>query len=164
VQLSLWSERWRERPDIRMLNPRCGGPVTIEIKIAERWKLADLREDLETQLVGTYMRANNSLFGVFLVCSSGPKKDGNNGSLDGFDFAQVIAELREDATRIKSMNPAVRGLEVIGIDFHAPPGKRRQRGKGSGEQKAARSKGTKVGATPSRRPSKRTGVKKPRLR
>lgn len=109
------------RTDIRLLNPRCDGPVTIEIKIAERWKLDQLRDALKRQLVGTYMRAHDSRFGIFLVCSSGPPLHEVHGSKDGVPLDQVLATLRAEAELLRQSNSAIRGLEVVGIDFHPPP-------------------------------------------
>src|SRR5206468_6203555 len=57
----------KKKPDIRCLNPSCRGPVTTEVKIAERWSRAELEAAITDQLVGTYMRANNSTHGGLLV-------------------------------------------------------------------------------------------------
>jgi len=107
------------RPDIRLLHQRCRGPVTIEIKIAERWKLEALEESLRAQLVGSYMRANGSGYGIFVVCSSGPRKPWKDESGQELDFQRVLERLRALASRIaEDSSLMVAGLEVVGIDFH----------------------------------------------
>jgi len=108
----------RRKPDIRMYNPRCDGPVTIEVKIAERWELSDLKTALADQLVGTYMKANNSRHGVLVVCASGPSKTWKVGSgVPNVDFDGLLAMLRLVACDLKRAHGIV-GLEVIGVDFH----------------------------------------------
>jgi hypothetical protein len=105
-----------KKPDIRLFNARCDGPVTVEVKIAERWRLPDLEDGLREQLVGTYMRANNSRYGVFVVCSSGPIKPKKGAP--GTAFRSVVARLRDLARDIQEHDPNVSGLAVVDIDFH----------------------------------------------
>jgi len=44
------------RTDIRLNAPQVSASVPIELKVADRWTLAELRERMENQLVGQYMR------------------------------------------------------------------------------------------------------------
>jgi len=106
------------RPDIRLLHQGCRGPVTIELKIAERWTLQELEVSLHDQLVGSYMRANNSGYGVFVLCSSGSRKSWKDKSKK-LDFQRLIDHLRCFAHQImEDPSLMVEGLEVFGIDFH----------------------------------------------
>jgi hypothetical protein len=110
----------QKKPDIRLFNPRCDdGPVTLEVKIAERWTWPELEDALENQLVGTYMRANNSRYGVLLVCSSGPRKrwEVAPGQPDA-DFQHIIHLLNEKTMRVRASNPHVLGLAVVALDLH----------------------------------------------
>lgn len=92
----------------------------LELKIAERWSLGDLEEALRTQLVGTYMKANNSRHGVLVVCSSGPPlhrwKDGRGRP--SLDFPRVIDRLQNAARNLLAGSPEIAELRVVAIDFH----------------------------------------------
>ncbi len=109
----------KKKPDIRLLNARCQGPVTLEIKIAERWTLTALEDALVSQLVGTYMQANNSRYGVLIVCSSGPAKTWEvQPDVPNLDFQGLIARLQTMAQRLKELDPTIADLRVVAIDFH----------------------------------------------
>jgi hypothetical protein len=109
----------KKKPDIRIFNPRCDGPVTIEAKIAQRWTLPQLEDSLRHQLVGAYMAANSSKYGILAVCSSGTKRGWQiaAGAPDA-DFKEVVARLRTLAGDIVATNHQVLGLHVVVIDFH----------------------------------------------
>jgi hypothetical protein len=108
----------RKKPDIRLLNHNCGGPVTVELKIAQSWTTEQLEEALKTQLVGQYMCANNSAYGLFVVCSSGPQASWIPHSGGRLDFPSLVARLATLADTLRKSSPAIRGLDVVAIDFH----------------------------------------------
>lgn len=70
----------QDKPDLRIENPKTA-PVSIEIKWADNWTLAVLLERLENQLIGQYLRAHNSRYGVYLLGMIGRR--GHWESLDG---------------------------------------------------------------------------------
>lgn len=110
----------QKKPDIRIHHSACTGhPITIEIKIAERWRFDEILTALHEQLVGHYLRRNRSRHGIFLLCSSGPPKNppwtANGASMD---FATLVELLRQEARTVVSTNAEVDALEVVGIDFH----------------------------------------------
>jgi hypothetical protein len=110
------SETTREnKPDIRVRNAACEGPVTLELKIAERWSLIQLEEALQSQLVDLYMQHNQSRYGLLVLCSSGPKKVW--GQEERLSFVALVEHL---ATRAAELVAAGRvlGLAVVAIDFH----------------------------------------------
>jgi Effector-associated domain 1 len=110
----------QKRPDIRIHHSTCAGhPITIEIKIAERWTFVELLNALHVQLVGQYLRPDKSRHGIFLLCSSGPPKD-PPWTLNGapMDFTALVGLLRQEARTIVSANAEVDALDVVGIDFH----------------------------------------------
>ncbi len=108
----------RKKPDVRLLNPRCSGPTTIEIKIAQRWTVAELQNALFTQLVELYMKANNSNFGIYVVCSSGPDDEWSTPEGTVLDFNGLSAHLSALAATLREQTPWIQGLEVVAIDFH----------------------------------------------
>jgi hypothetical protein len=108
----------KKKPDIRLLNPRCPGPMTIEIKIAQRWTVEQLEDALSSQLVEQYMKANTSNFGIYVVCSSGPKDSWTTPEGTTVDFNGLVARLSRVAAQMLDRNPATQGLAVVPIDFH----------------------------------------------
>jgi len=103
-------------------NPRTQ-PVSIEIKWAENWKLEKLLERLENQLVGQYMRDNNSRYGIYLLCYIG-KKDGYSWKApvgqSRLSFDQVIKIVEEHARKIAKKRGDISDIAVISIDFTDP--------------------------------------------
>jgi hypothetical protein len=107
----------KKKPDIRLVHPVCDGPVTLEVKIAERCTGTELEDALRSQLVGTYMRANNSRFGILVVCSSGPSRRWTVANRN-VEFEGIIAHLRAQAKEIARADPHVHGLVIVALDFH----------------------------------------------
>lgn len=108
----------KKKTDIRLENARCAGPVTIEVKIAERWDLAELERALTVQLVGQYLRDRDSQYGILLLCSSGPAKPWYLPDGTVLTFEELTAYLAQRAAIIQSETPNVRGLAVVAINFH----------------------------------------------
>lgn len=108
----------RNKPDIRLLAPRCEGPVTIEVKIAERWSGHEMEDAITSQLVDKYMKANDSRYGVFVVCSSGPRKGWELSDGSSVSWDDLVEHLRSVAARVASQHRRVSRLEIVAIDFH----------------------------------------------
>jgi hypothetical protein len=115
----------RERPDIRVENPRTN-PVSIEVKWADSWSLEILLERLENQLVGQYLRAHNSHYGIYLLGHVGNKQKWRD-KVAGVDrsFAEVVQVIAERAEQLTKGRPDIGDLHVISFDFtepaHVPP-------------------------------------------
>jgi len=106
------------RTDIRLNAPQVSAPVPIELKIADNWTLAKLRERLENQLIGQYMRASH--YGIFLVVHNGKKKAWQDTcTKKRLSFAKLVETLKQDATDLVRKYPKVADLAVVGIDFTA---------------------------------------------
>jgi hypothetical protein len=108
----------KARPDIRLLNARCGGPITIEIKIAERWTIAQLELAIVDQLLGTYMRASGSGYGVFVVCSSGPPHRWRGAGGTSLDFPSLVAHLSNYARKALDVASWAVDVALVDIDLH----------------------------------------------
>jgi hypothetical protein len=108
----------KNEPDIRLVNSSCEGPVSIEVKIAERWSGPALEEALRDQLVGKYMRDNASRFGILVVCSSGRPKAWVSSSGESLDFTGLIRHLTNCARHLAANDPRIEGLHVCALDFH----------------------------------------------
>lgn len=112
----------QKRPDLRLENPRTR-PVSIEIKWAENLTLQKLLERLENQLVGQYMRDNNSRYGVYLLCYIG--KEGKHRWQDphtksNLGFNRVIDIIEKRAETIVRGRTDIGDIAVISIDFTEP--------------------------------------------
>jgi len=104
------------RADIRLNAPEVSSPIPIELKIADNWTLAELRERMENQLIGQYMRI--SQYGIFLIVHNGEKKRWkDNSSKQKLPFAKLVEALKQYATDLTGKYPNVAALEVVGIDF-----------------------------------------------
>ena len=104
------------RTDIRLNASQVSAPVPIELKIADKWTLAKLRERMENQLIGQYMRI--SQYGIFLLVHNGGKKRWKDNRIKKMlSFAKLVEALKQDATNLTGKHYNVAALEVVGIDF-----------------------------------------------
>jgi len=110
----------RERPDLRVENPNTD-PVSIEVKWADNWSLSEVLERLENQLIGQYLRAHNSRFGVYLLGMIGKKqnwKDPDSG--ENLSFDRVVQIVSAQAATLVAARTDVKEIAVISIDFREP--------------------------------------------
>jgi hypothetical protein len=109
-----------ERPDIRVVRPGLS-PVSIEIKVAEKWSYNKLRSRLKEQLVDQYLKPNGSRYGIYVLGYINKEERGSwRHEHSSLGFQQLVAELRTRAIEIVRDDADVDGLEVIGINFHEP--------------------------------------------
>jgi len=108
----------KERPDLRAENPKTA-PVSIELKWADNWTLPQLLERLENQLIGQYLRAERSRYGIYVLGNNGRK--GHWKSSEGnLTFDQVIDRIIRRAEELKTARPGIGVLRVVAIDFRNP--------------------------------------------
>ncbi|HKO46534.1 MAG TPA: hypothetical protein VJV79_02355 [Polyangiaceae bacterium] len=107
----------KNEPDIRLWNASCGGPVSIEVKMAERWTVRELEDAITTQLVAKYMRAMNSNYGILVLCSSGKAKVWHQGARR-LDFSALMEHLTAYAKEVLLRTPAIVDIAIVGMDFH----------------------------------------------
>lgn len=110
------------RTDIRLHNPMVDARIPIELKIADKpkWNAAALRERLENQLIGQYMR--DARYGVFLLVRRAAQADRKDWSLPdnvNADFADLLAWLSTEAGALVRRHSEVNALQIIGIDLTA---------------------------------------------
>ncbi|MFZ2630073.1 MAG: hypothetical protein WA081_14195 [Desulfosalsimonadaceae bacterium] len=108
----------RERPDLRIERPGMA-PVSIEVKWADKnWTLPDLLERLENQLVGQYLRDDNSRYGIYLLGYIGRKKIWENPSNSSrLSFEEVVTVIDDRAKKIVEERRNVEDIAVISMDF-----------------------------------------------
>jgi hypothetical protein len=117
-----WEIDGGERPDLRLSVPGIA-PVSLELKIAEKWTLQQLLDGLEIQLVGRYMRDVRARYGIYVLGLFAAKRTWR--AADGITrlaIGEVVQRLREQANEIIKTRGDVLGLEVVHIDF-SPPAK-----------------------------------------
>ncbi|MGE4296466.1 MAG: hypothetical protein AB7E47_00435 [Desulfovibrionaceae bacterium] len=108
-----------KKPDIRLVHEGTS-PVSIEMKWAHKWSLSKLEVALANQLVGQYLKADGSSYGIFLLVNA---KEGEHwGGKREHTFQTLIEHLQSKADAILASNPEVQGLVVFGIDV-TPPAK-----------------------------------------
>jgi hypothetical protein len=108
----------KQRPDIRIENP-VTGPVSIELKWAHRWNLVDLEEGITKQLVGQYLRAPDSNYGIYVLGYFSSQKQYWKEISSGkkLTFADLISHLQDIAKSIVMKRRDLDGIQVYGIDF-----------------------------------------------
>lgn len=89
-----------KEPDIRLRAVASDAVVSVEIKVAETWTLADLVDALVTQLCGRYLRAATGRHGVLLLVHQTTRSRGWEGDGRMLSFDEVVAVLRDMADRI----------------------------------------------------------------
>ncbi|HEY8946277.1 MAG TPA: H-NS histone family protein [Polyangiaceae bacterium] len=88
--------------------------ATVELKMSERWTVADYLVALEEQLKGQYMQASNSKIGFFVVVLQRQRSWDNPGG-GAVDFSGLIGLLEAKALALQSVDPAL-FLRIVGID------------------------------------------------
>ncbi len=111
------------RTDIRLHHPAVETRIPIEVKIADKdgWSASVLRERLEKQLIGQYLR--ESRYGIFLLVQRGNQLLGDKGGwrIPGrsgtMGFGELIEWLDIEATELRRVRPGLDGVAVVGIDL-----------------------------------------------
>ncbi len=114
-----------KEPDIRFRAKSSDASVPMEIKVAERWTLAELEEALTTQLVRRYLRDQHNRWGILLLVHQKPYRWRKNGFLS---FDQVVTHLRNVACSIASAAPASPqpNVELLDVSAVATRGRRKR--------------------------------------
>jgi len=110
----------RQRPDLRIENPKVKGPVSIEIKWVDKWSIAQLYDGLENQLVAQYLHDANARYGVYLLGYIG--RQGfwiNPDDKQHMNFDEVVQLLEKRAKSLAEACPDIQMVIVIGIDFRS---------------------------------------------
>ncbi|WP_432261783.1 H-NS family nucleoid-associated regulatory protein [Cupriavidus sp. TMH.W2] len=88
--------------------------ATVELKMSERWTVADYLVSLAAQLKGQYMQASDSKIGFFVVVHQRHRKWDNPAGGE-VNFAGLISLLEAEALKLQAADPAL-FLRVVGID------------------------------------------------
>jgi hypothetical protein len=112
-----------KRTDIRLSAVRGDQKAVAEVKIADgRWTLRQLEAALRGQLVGQYLRHENSRAGILLLTYDGAKKYWQHPvTKKRLSFEQVVSYLGEVALAIETERTHSLRLAVFGLDLTDPP-------------------------------------------
>jgi hypothetical protein len=107
----------KKKPDIKLVTAGLNS-VTIEIKWAHDWSCNELEEALHKQLVGRYMKANNSRQGALVLAVYDAKRRWQPSGGTMINFIQLLEILKDQANAVLKSRIDIDGLEIIGIDFN----------------------------------------------
>jgi len=110
----------KQSPDLRAENPWTP-PVSIEIKWADQWTIDKLLAGLETQLVGQYLRAHNSRYGIYVLGMDTRKKYWQHSTRGDLTFDQVRALIENRARELTATRGDIADVRVVAVDFRPPP-------------------------------------------
>jgi hypothetical protein len=109
-----------QKPDLRLETPGMA-PVSIEVKWADNWSLNELIEGLADQLVGKYLRAPDSNYGIYVLGYKGEKNywlKGENGQKLAFN--ELVQHLQDVARGLEKDHKDAICLQVFDINFKKP--------------------------------------------
>lgn len=107
-----------KRIDLRFHGMGFDGPVTSELKLADKWTGPDLFERLENQLCGDYLRDPRSTRGLFVLVHRGAGRsrwDLPDG--ERTDFTGLVTALQERWRTLSPSFPNIDHVTVVGIDL-----------------------------------------------
>lgn len=108
-----------KKPDLRVVVT--GLPIMIEIKLAHKWSYTELKKALTEQLVGLYLRSQDSRHGILVIGKNEEKNEWRDQDKNqSFNFKELIDDLNKQANEILKNRSDIDGLKVIGIDFSKP--------------------------------------------
>lgn len=108
-----------KKPDIRFHSSEIDAPIPVEIKISDNWSANDLRERLQNQLIGQYLRDTRSNMGIYLLVYKGEKPGWSRreaGENYG-SFAALVSMLDDHSDELVQGLEGVEQIAVIGIDL-----------------------------------------------
>ncbi|MGA2518982.1 MAG: hypothetical protein ABSG44_20875 [Thermodesulfobacteriota bacterium] len=109
-----------QKPDLR-IEASGIAPVSIEVKWADNWSLNDLIGGLTDQLVGKYLRAPDSNYGIYVLGYKGEKNywlKGENGQK--LTFNELVQHVQEAAKVLERDHKDTICLQAFGINFKKP--------------------------------------------
>lgn len=107
-----------QRPDLRFENPQIPSAVPVELKWAENWTAVKLLERLENQLVGQYLRAYNTRYGIYLLGYIGAKQQWQHPIENRMiDFEELVRIITQRASELVQARYDVADIRVVSINF-----------------------------------------------
>jgi len=93
----------------------------MEIKWADKRTFPELIKGLEDQLIGQYLRDNQSRYGIYLLGYIGRKNSWEGPAAQShLSFDQIVSCIKQRARDIVAERRDIADIIVISIDFTAP--------------------------------------------
>ena len=109
----------KKKPDLKFHAMTVESTVPVELKIADNWSLSDLKGQIRNQLVGQYLRAEKTRYGVFLLVYKGTRSFWEDRSAeqrtDSFD--DLCRLLQQEADSPQKHDVEVEEIRVVWIDL-----------------------------------------------
>lgn len=105
------------KTDIMVASEKAGGPVAIEVKVADSWTYLELMDALENQLAGKYLKERNSRYGILLMTRHRQKRWHEKEEGIWLSYPDLVQRLDALAEKIVKENSGVEGLEIVAIDL-----------------------------------------------
>ena len=110
-----------KRTDIRLSTTNGDQKAIIEVKIADRWTLADFERALREQLVGKYLRHAHCKAGCLLLTYHGRKKYWQPSETGNrIRFPELVAILKDKAQALEAETRYDVHITVFGLDLTDP--------------------------------------------
>jgi hypothetical protein len=106
----------RKRRDVELAATAFVGKATIELKIGDKWTLAQLKATLSDQIIARYLKHPECRVGFLVVTFAEHKKK----KFGRQAFEEVIAELKEHAAELERQHQGRIRLGVVGLDLRPP--------------------------------------------
>ncbi|MBE9460593.1 NACHT domain-containing protein [Dyadobacter subterraneus] len=103
------------KPDLRFFGNSFDGPISVELKLANKWKSDALIERLENQLCGDYLRDIRSSYGIFLLINQ--SSDAWTFGGKALNFQELVSMLEAHWDEISKDHPSINDVKIIGIDL-----------------------------------------------
>lgn len=111
----------RKQPDIRLLTLEGGQRAAIEVKLAQNWSLAELKESLQDQLVGQYLRHEDCKAGCLLLTYNGTRNHWKEPTTrEKMEFSEMVTYLKKKAKQLQSQAGHGIRLGVFALDLTDP--------------------------------------------
>lgn len=109
----------KKKPDLKFHAMTVDSTVPVELKIADNWSLADLKGQIHNQLIGQYLRAEETRYGVFLLVYKGRKSywKAHSPGQRVNSFEALCEFLQLDADSPQKRDVEVEEIRVVGIDL-----------------------------------------------
>ncbi|EIE01353.1 hypothetical protein [Leptospira licerasiae] len=106
------------RTDLRLINNRISGSITLELKVVENLSFLDLIKGLRDQLIGKYLLDKNSKYGIYILFNRSTRNWDSPSTGEKIGFVQVVDELNTLAKGfIEESKKSIEAVLVIGIDL-----------------------------------------------
>ena len=109
----------KKKPDLKFHAMTVESTVPVELKIADNWSLADLKGQIHNQLVGQYLRAEKTRYGIFLLVYEGTRSfwEDRSAGQRVSSFGELCRLLQLEADTPLKRDVEVEEIRVVWVDL-----------------------------------------------